>query len=246
MLRFIHVGKTGGSTITTILKQKHIKFKQYHFNKSYKNNEKYIIWIRNPLTRFVSAFNMSKSLVYFNCNIPINMITSKNCLNVRRIINKIRNKKTYAYSPKYDKLIKFFGNANNLAVSLTSEDINIKRKAHKLMNISCQGHMFNGTGWYLNNGNFVKERNKDILFVGKTETMSKDINKLSIILNTQLNTNVRAKNNKFSTEKSKYLSPLAIENLIQFYKDTDYAALIELKNYGWITEEDLESYYKYP
>ena len=37
MLRFIHIGKTGGSTIHEILKQKNIKFEEYHLdNKSYK------------------------------------------------------------------------------------------------------------------------------------------------------------------------------------------------------------------
>ena len=55
----IHIGKTGGSTITEVLKMHYPNLKEYHchWNRDYKPNEKYIIWIRNPISRFVSAFN---------------------------------------------------------------------------------------------------------------------------------------------------------------------------------------------
>jgi hypothetical protein len=43
----------------------------------------------------------------------------------------------------------------------------------------------------------------------------------------------------------KYLSPLAIKNIIEFYNDTDYAALKKLCQYGLITQEVLDSYYIY-
>ena len=245
MLTLIHIGKTGGSTLLHILRKKKINIKQYHCsNITYKMNEKYIIWIRNPITRFVSAFNMSKSLVNFNCNIPMDKINLNNCLCPERIIKKITNKKKYAYSPKYDRLINFFGNANNLAIGLTSSNSNIKKKARALMNMG-DGHIFKGIGWYLNNGKFVKERNNDILFVGKTETMSEDITNLSLLYNTDLNTNIIVRKNNVSSKESKYLSPLAIENIIEFYKDTDYAALIELNKHGWISDEVLALYYTY-
>jgi hypothetical protein len=246
MLSFIHIGKTGGTTLLHVLHQKKIEIKHYHYiDIAYKTNEKFIIWIRNPISRFVSAFNMSKSLVHFNCNIPIHKITLNNCTNPQRIIKKIRNKSKYAFNRKYDRLIKFFRNANNLAESLTSADLERKRKAHTLMNMS-DGHIFKGIGWYLNNGSFIENRKDDILFVGKTETMSEDINKLSVILKKPLQKNLRIRKNNFSPKESKYLSPLAIENLIEFYKTTDYAALIELNKHGWITDEVLALYYTYP
>jgi hypothetical protein len=43
----------------------------------------------------------------------------------------------------------------------------------------------------------------------------------------------------------KYLSAIVIQNIINWYKPTDYNALTELYNYGWITKETLESYYTY-
>ena len=53
-IKFIHIGKCGGSTIKNSFKLWKI---QYHLNRNYKENENYIIWLRNPLHRFVSAFN---------------------------------------------------------------------------------------------------------------------------------------------------------------------------------------------
>jgi hypothetical protein len=103
-----------------------------------------------------------------------------------------------------------------------------------------------GIGWYLNNGKFVINRNHNILFVGKQETMKEDIEKLSGILNVKLNTNHVVRKNVFCSNQSKYLSPLAIQNLIDFYKTTEYAALIELNKHGWITDEVLALYYTYP
>ena len=42
MIAFIHIGKTGGTTINKLL-EKMKNYKQYHHNKDYNNNEKYII-----------------------------------------------------------------------------------------------------------------------------------------------------------------------------------------------------------
>jgi hypothetical protein len=246
MLRFIHIGKTGGSTIHVILKQQNIKFKEYHMNKNYTNNEKYIIWLRNPLSRFVSAFNYISHLVNFNCNnIKPEDVNSSNCLLHKIIQKKIINKSPFTFNKRYDNLVKTFKSANNLAEALSSSNLEIKSKALELMNYDCE-NIHRGIGWYLNNGNFVKNRNDKILFVGKQETMKEDIESLSNILNTKLNINYTLRKNVFCSTKFKYLSPLAIANLIKFYKNTDYAALKELNKHGWISDEVLELYYTYP
>ena len=247
MLSFIHIGKTGGSTIEYILREHYPNLKEYHHKKDYKSNEKYIIWIRNPISRFVSAYNYSHHLVNYNCtNKNSTDINMSNCLCPPIIEKKIINKTQYAISNEYDNLINFFNSANSLAEGLSSIDPIIKVKAIDLMNFESKGHINIGIGWYLNNGDFIEIYNDKILFVGKQESMEEDIEKLGKILDKPLNKNIKIRNNIYSSEESKYLSPLAINNLIEFYKDTDYKALIELKNYGWISDEVLASYYMYP
>jgi hypothetical protein len=243
----IHIGKTGGSTISEILKMYYPNCKEYHchWDRDRKPNETYIIWIRNPISRFVSAFNYSHHLVTYNCsNKKPKDINMSNCLYPPAIKQRLVNNRSYTLGIEYDKLIKFFKSANDLAEGLTSNDIDIKQMAEKLMNSRIE-HIYKGIGWYLNNGNFVRKRNKNILFVGKQETMKQDIESLGKILNKPFDKNLKVRTNIYSSNDSKYLSPLAIKNIIDFYKDTDYAALIALKDYGWITQETLDSYYFY-
>ena len=61
---FIHIGKCGGSSVIEELKRKNIKFIEKHVGKvKFRNNKKYYIIIRNPISRFVSAFDWRYKLV---------------------------------------------------------------------------------------------------------------------------------------------------------------------------------------
>ena len=245
MLAFIHIGKTGGSAIYKILTEKKINFIEYHNTQNYNINKKFIIWVRNPLSRFVSAFNYLYYLVNYDCrNKKVCDISVDNCLGPLIIKHKIRHNKKYIYDETHDNLINFFQTPNYLARSLTSNNPDIKAKALLLMN-STMTHIFKGIGWYLDNGKFIMFNKKKILFVGKQETMEEDIEGLSKILNTELNSDCVIRKNIYTPESSKYLSPLAIKNLINFYKDTDYAALKKLNKHGWISDEVLALYYTY-
>jgi len=244
MPTLIHIGKTGGTTVQTLF-----NLKQYHLRKNYNFNDNFIIWVRNPIARFVSAFNMSYVNVNFKKYITnIKDFDNKSVLNSalikRRIKDYLSKKNEYIFAKRYDELINFFETANKLAEALTSNDKIIKEKAEELMNYPV-GHIYMGIGWYLNNGRFVKNRNNKIVFVGKQETMDEDIEKLGTLLNKKIK-NDKIRINNYSTDQSKYLSPLAIENIIRYYKNTDYAALIELNKHGWISNEVLELYYTYP
>jgi hypothetical protein len=240
MLTLIHIGKTGGTTIKELL-----KIKQYHNNKNYNFKNNFIIWIRNPIARFVSAFNMSYINVNFKDYIKnVNKLEDTDVLVKIRIREYLSKQTNYIFSKKYDELVKFFKTANNLAEGLSSNDITIREKAEKLMNSPLE-HINKGIGWYLNNGKFVRNHNSNIIFVGRQETMDEDIERLGVLLKKELKSD-KIKINNYSSKESKYLSPLAIENIVNYYKDSDYAALIELNKHGWISDETLKSYYTYP
>jgi hypothetical protein len=246
-IAFIHIGKTGGTTIFNILQDKLTKIIRYHVWKetnginNYKSDEKYIIWIRNPISRFVSAFNQS----YYAVNTDSNMIKSfdlSNCL-LPSILSGAA-KRSYIFSNEYDSLVKHFKSANHLAESLSSNNLESRRKAHALMSYPIE-HLHRGIGWYLENGEFIKNNSHKIIFVGRQEYMKDDIKRLSSLLNVDLDETTKLRENVYLDKSMKYLSPLAINNIINWYKDTDYAALQELCRHGWINQNLLSSYYTY-
>lgn len=252
-IAFIHIGKTGGTTIYHLLQNlfsntiHNHKYIAYHLKKNYKKDEYYIIWIRNPIERFVSAFNQS----YYGIHTDINTISSfdiNHCL----IPNKMKKSmnQSYIFSREYDLLMREFKNANDLAESLTSSDETKKQKAYQLMKRK-EEHLFKNIGWYLDNGDFLKKKKNKILFVGKTETMKEDIRQLSILMNKVINmnisfdNNIKLRENIYLDKSMKYLSSLAIQNIIDWYKDTDYKTLKQFLEDGWIDQSTYDSYHKY-
>ena len=63
-LVLVHIGKCGGSTVRSEMSKTNLNFEVVHINKvNYDPNKKYLIVIRNPITRFISAFNWRKKLI---------------------------------------------------------------------------------------------------------------------------------------------------------------------------------------
>lgn len=64
----IHIGKCGGSTVRESLIRNEIKFKKIHVRKDtppkFSCQKKYLIVIRNPIQRFISAYNWRYHLVF--------------------------------------------------------------------------------------------------------------------------------------------------------------------------------------
>jgi len=244
-LAFIHIGKTGGTNIKKKL-SKLIKLKSYHCNPSEKyltDEEQYIIWIRNPIHRFVSSFNYMLTLM----NIKRIDLTKEQKTN--KSIQYMLTMKAITmplFSPRYKKHINTFGSANKLAESLFSPDPQIAKMIKVIMTTQKYNHLKCSIGWYLYNGEFIKEHNDKIYFVGRQENMDEDFSNLCKKIDiTYRGSEKKINENILAKPEDKYLSELAIKNIIEWYKDTDYAALIEMKNHGWITKEVLESYYKY-
>jgi hypothetical protein len=240
-LRLIHIGKCGGTAIRVFFKDYGIKLNEFHLVKPDKDNEfKFIIWIRNPLHRFVSAFNHSLALINFDTsNLNINQLTIDNSLAPARIGFKMKH--GYTFGKEYDELIKYFKTANNLAESLSSTNNELKEKALKLMTHPDE-HIYKGIGWYLDNGAFIEKNNDKILFVGKLETMTEDLKRLSDLLGISLKNKAKVRENPLN---DKYLSPLAIKNLINYFHNSEYKALKVLHKYGWIDEQTYQSYFSY-
>lgn len=239
-IEFIHIGKCGGTTI-----ESKYDFVSCHLRKPFfRKKIKYIIWIRNPIKRFVSAFNMQRDSVIENVsNInDIDSVTLENYTSPGYILRK--KESGYVFSKELDEDIAFFKSANHLAESIYTNDENIKTKANNIMDDSFNTHINKGIGWYLYNGEFIKKYNENILMIGRLEFMDEDINKLNTILGVEDNSQCkRERENK--SNSSKYLSKLAIKNLLEFYKETDYKALKVMEQYGFIDKETLESYYEY-
>ena len=236
-IKLIHVGKCGGSSLT-----KMFKLKEFHLVKpQFNQNTKYIICIRNPIKRFVSAFNQSyRAVTIDKSKLNIDEITFNNSGEPYHVKKMLEENKNFVFDQEYDNLIKYFGSASNLAESLTSSDKNIREKALLLMNHE-QEHIFKGIGWYLNNGEFVEKYNKNILSVIKQENFSEDVTKLC----TLLGKNIPEEKERVTNSEKEYMSPLALNNIVNFYKLTDYKALETLYKFNFIDSDTLNSYYKY-
>lgn len=237
-ISFIHIGKAGGSSVCDVFG----RIKNYHLRKNYHDAEKYIIWIRNPLNRFVSSFNHSLCIVNADVS-SIPKIDLNHCIApaaVRRL-----QRAGFAFSRDYDALVKKFQSANELAESLYSKNQTMRANARNLMNRQ-EEHLYKGIGWYLNNGDLVKKSRDRILFVGRVEYMKEDIQALAKKLDVELFYNgKKARENVYVGIEKKYLSPLAIQNIIAWCKDTDYAAIEQLFKYNWIDETTYKSYFEY-
>jgi len=243
MYCFIHIGKCGGSSIRKSFKQHGIKHKSVHLGRpKFNKNHKYIFWIRNPIKRFVSAFNYSYLIINFNTDNKTKY-TLDNCPAPVHIRRKEKNKIAFHSTPLYSKLINFFKTPNALAESLTCNNKIIKTNALKLMTFRVE-HIYKGIGWYLYNGDFVKKYNNNIFFVGTIEDINNDIS----MLNKKLESNIivpKIRVTKKYGSRPTDLSDKAVKNIIDFYSNTDYKALKILKEKEWISKETLDSYYLY-
>lgn len=91
-LELIHIGKCGGSTVTDELKGKRIKFTRVHIRKmTYNPNKKYVIVIRNPIKRFISAFYWRYHLVCKTKQQENRFKNEKNFLNKYQNVDNLCN-----------------------------------------------------------------------------------------------------------------------------------------------------------
>lgn len=147
----IHIGKCGGSTVRTELKKADIKFVEKHICKvTYSNKKRYILIVRNPISRFISAFNWRYKLV-------IDDGTQS---------NRFKGEK---------ELLKKYDTVNKLAENIYNNDgtlnLDFSKKQFYIH------HITEDINFYI--GKFLKNcERKNIIAVIATETLNEDLKKL--------------------------------------------------------------------
>tara|TARA_B100001248_G_scaffold262030_1_gene255679 strand:- start:1987 stop:2781 length:795 start_codon:yes stop_codon:yes gene_type:complete len=252
---YIHVGKCAGSSLFEYLSagfsERGMRLIIQHkkrFDLS-QNDElnRYLVVVRNPIERYVSAFNHSKNLVDFDISNIKNPdeLNINNCLAPFHIKNKIKNK-GIVFSNEYDDLINYFKNANDLAESLSTKKTERRLKAIKLFNHPHE-HIFKGIGWYLHNGDFVKKNHSKIIFAGRLEYIKHDME--SFLANNNLGfifEECQLKKYRVnSKDYSKFLSKKALENIISWYYKTDFKSIKTLCEYDLIPESYYSECFEY-
>ena len=249
---YIHIGKCGGSSIKRFFQKSFSsKLNFYHLSrpklKEQNKSNRFLFVIRNPIERYVSAFNHSKNLIDFDISLIKNpdQLNLDNCLAPFHIKNKIK-KKGIVFSKEYDSLISFFKDANTLAEGLSSNNSDIKSKAISLMKNDFE-HLNKGIGWYLHNGDFIKKYHSQIIFVGRLEFLEDDINYFSKNNNYKIDLNLAnlKKVRVNSKSYSQYLSEKAIKNIISWYYETDFKAIKYLYKFNLIPKIYYEECFKY-
>lgn len=145
---FIHIGKCGGSSVIEELKRKDIKFIEKHVGKvKFRKNKKYYIVIRNPISRFVSAFDWRYKLVVEDGVQKDRFQGEKAILEKYKTVNNLAEN--------------IYNEAGDLILNFKSDDFYIH-------------HIKEDIDFYL--GDLLKKCKKEaIIAVLATETLSEDI-----------------------------------------------------------------------
>lgn len=229
-LSLLHVGKCGGTSIVYHFLNNGIHLQQYHldrpFSESYERKY-FLLWIRNPFTRFVSAFYHAKNRLEGDLSIV-----------------PYRNHDNFVFSNSYDNLISQYKTANELAEHMSHSHPNLRKIALQCMHHP-EEHIYKGLGYYTNNGEFIR-KNQNRIFIGRLEHFEEDLksfieNKLKIPFSFHAEKKIRENKNK----NDRFLSKKALENLFSFYKETDFKALQVLLECNLIPKSTFESYMIY-
>lgn len=242
---FLHIGKCGGTSVVAYLRSQQSEFNLYHRKRpslDTNDDSKYFFFIRDPIKRFVSAFDMAKSIVNYDFQSVTDprQLNLSNCPAPKRIRRFLELHKKHVINERYEFLLDHFTSATHLAESLSSTDHQVCSYAHELLSHPSE-HMFKGIGWYLHNGKFIDARSQQIFFVGCLESFDSDLIKLCNLLGIQPPDSVYHQRKGFTSNKQD-LSPLACKNLRAWYNHTDYAAIKKLYHYNLISYDQYSMY----
>ena len=155
-IHFLHIGKTGGSAIRSVLddnKETSQYIIEIHGHatsiKDIPNGEKIIFFLRDPISRFISGFYSRKRKGQPRYNIE--------------------------WKPLEKKIFTTFETPNALALALSDETSEDYILANEAMNHI--QHLRHYNNWYIN-FEYFEQRKKDIFFIGFQESLDQDFIKL--------------------------------------------------------------------
>lgn len=245
---FIHIDKCAGTTVFTNLRRGVPRLYEFHQRQpstTIAPAHPTFTFIRNPIARYVSAYNFAKWIVGFDTEglDPANL-TLSNCPAPERLGRKIRTNGP-AYDELYDALIVAFEDASHLGESLDSSDATLREKARTLMS-QPHGPLSKGLGWYLHDGAFIDQFHDHVFFVGRAERLGDDLRALRRHLGVPDHDRIETGRLRENTAGfPRRLSERAVRNVMSWYHDTDYAALRSLLSHGLMDEETFEAYHTY-
>ena len=227
VINFLHVGKTGGSTLINLLKKNKLDYKYFHStiqNLKYVDNIN-IITIRNPITRAISAFNMMISILEGEKDFknPFNKNFKKFHLSYYKKYNKFHLFKKYDINTFFENLFD------------SSKDIKFLIDKIEHFNISISHYL---------NENIINEKYNYIYHVNKQETYNQDIKSLIYKLNLKYRNIEEYMVNENINKKNILLSDKSINNLIDFFKK-DYYYIGLFYKHNLIEKKYFKELYKY-
>ncbi len=209
IIHFLHIGKTGGTAIKSIL-QNYLETDQYyiilhHHNISLKDipkGEYVIFFLRDPISRFISGFYSRQ--------------------------RKGQPRYYFEWSNEEKEIFETFLLPNQLAISLADKNSkNYKLSLRAMKNIQ---HFRTYKNWY-SSLEYFNSRINDILFIGFQESLDNDFIRLKQILN--IHESVKLPIDEITAHKNpknidKYIDKKGILKLKQWYHD-DFEFILRCK-----------------
>ena len=207
-LHFLHIGKTGGTALRHALKHAPVETGTYSFRMDPGHEKKLrdvppgeaaFFFVRDPITRFVSGFYSRQRQGMPNGFHPW----------------KEHERQAFAA----------FETANALAEAISGPSRDVRFEARQAMRAI--GHVNTKYARWLESPRYVRSRRKDILLIGRQETLSADFERLKALsgLSPEVSLpvdDVQAHRNPSHVDRT--LSGLALANLTDWYRE-DFAFL---------------------
>ena len=198
-IHFLHIGKTGGSAIRSVLNNKESSVYSIVTHghatsiKDIPNGEKIIFFLRDPLSRFISGFYSRK--------------------------RKGQPRYNIAWRPLEKEIFTTFETPNELALSLSDSD-----SAHHSLAVEAMDyiqHLRHYDNWYID-FRYFNSRLDDIFFIGFQESLDEDFIKLKEKLS--LDSNCTLPTDDIGTHRNpkgldKDLDNISKKVLMEHYKD---------------------------